>query len=547
MAKYDIQDESGNVVFTVEGDEPPTADDIEELMASQGGSPAPAAAPVQPSGKPGLLSLESALPGLVEAGKAAESGPAAPARAAVPNNLNDMTGGFGAAPTQGLGQAAKGWAAGAADIAGASFRLAGALIPSRITRGTTEDPTAPMGKRTRTFTEAVQNPEGSALTGLSEDIQNSDAPTAVKVAGKIALGVGEGGAIGAAKGVAGQTVKALLAKGAAPIADVAEGAAKYVQNVRMGTTASDINKGASAGNAMKHGLGTKTLKNALPLAEKKIKAWSEIRDGIYKKKSGRDISADDAMQVVEENINSKEFGVSERTAALQEIKDELERFASTTPKARLNQPSFTPRRPISQLMADELQKGVNAGEIKYNPKGGKFPFEYAKPEVMPEDGSAKYGIHLTLQEADKFKNWLQETGANFGKGSPRESAVSEKIFKEAYKEFTKKAELLGGEEYAKINKNLSEVIPIRNVLERTLKRSELGSDVLTKGGLIKNTANMAASATGLNRFGATAAYDASQGIKEAAQAPLRQAASQGAAEGFKGGAARGGLAGLLRR
>jgi hypothetical protein len=125
---------------------------------------------------------------------------------------------------------------------------------------------------------------------------------------------------------------------------------------------------------------------------------------------------------------------------------------------------------------------------------------------------------------------------------PRESKVSEKIFRDVYGLVSQRAESYGGEEYAKLNKNLSEVIPIRNVIERTLKRGELGSDVVDKMGAVKATANAAASLTGLNRFGATGVYDAAQGVRNAAQVPLKEAANSGVREGFTSGMLRGSLA-----
>ncbi len=526
------------------------ADKVAELEAS---SPTPTAAE-KPAGAPGILSPETIAPGFTAAVKAGpQAGDSSLVQSqldiqkAAPASFNMIPGGMGMPMPIVSGQSMQAGLGAAGDWFGKAFRLAGSLIPSRITRGSTADPTAPMGQRTRTFTEAVQNPEGSALTGLGEDISNSNAPTAVKVVGKALLGAGEGGIVAGATGAANQTVKNLLAKGAVPAANVAEGAAKYVQNVRMGTTAADINKGASAGNAMKFGLGNKTLKNALPLADQKIKAWSDTRDAIYKQKATPEISLESIQKEVEDKIAAKDFGVAEKQAALNEIRGEVRRFVEANPKALVSTNGFTPRRSISQLTPQEIQAGVTAGDIKYSAKGGKIPFEYAKPEVPPENFLPKEGgVYLNLEQADQFKNWLQDAGANFGKGMPRESKMSEQIFQDVYKLVTKRAESYGGPEYAKLNKNLSEMIPIRNTIERTLKRGELGSDVVDKMGAIKATANAAASLTGLNREGATAVYKASQGIKEAAQVPLREAAGQGATEGLRTGLLRGSLLGAQR-
>lgn len=536
MSPKDLEDLT-NALY----DEGLTDDEVRAELANVDSSPAPAKAAAQASGKPGLLSFETAFPGLTAAANSIPAGEPA-AQQTVP-----LGGGFGSAPSGGLGAAAKGFVAGASDIAGAGFRLAGSLIPSRVTRGTAEDPTAPMGQRTRTFTESMQNPNGSLLTGLGEDINNSNAPTAVKVAGNVALGAAEGGIVSGAVGAANQTVKNLLAKGAVPVANVAENAAKYVQNVRMGTNTSDIAKGASAGNAMKHGLGNKTLKNALPLAEQKIKGWSEARDAIYKKKAAPEISLESVERDVMEKIDSKAFGATEKTAALDEIRAEVRRFVQANPQSMVNRPGFTPRRSISQLTQDEIQAGVNAGEIKYSARGGKLPFEYAKPEVPPENFLPKEGgVYLNLEQADHLKNWLQDAGANYGKGMTHASPAKQAVYQDVYALVMQRAEDYGGAEYAKLNKNLSEVIPIRNVLARTLGRSELGSDIVDKMGVVKATANAAASVTGVNRYGATAVYNAAQGIKEAAQVPLREAAGQGATEGFRSGILRGSLLGARR-
>lgn len=548
MSPKDLEDLT-NALY----DEGLSDDEVQSELANLDDAPA-AHAPAAPAGKPGLLSPETLAPATMAAIKA---GPAAgdsamvqsqlDIQAAAPASFNMAPGGMGMPTPIVSSQSMQAGLGAVGDWFGKGFRLAGSLIPSRITRGSTEDPTAPMGKRTRTFTESMQNPEGSALTGLGEDIQDSNAPTAVKVVGKALLGAGEGGIVAGATGAANQTVKTLLAKGAVPAANIAEGAAKYVQNVRMGTNTADIAKGASAGNAMKHGLGNKTLKNALPLAEQKIKGWSATRDAIYKKKTAPEISLESVEREAMEKIASKEFGNAEKQAALDEIRQEVRRFVANNPNSMVRNSGFTPRRSISQLTQDEIQAGVNAGEIRYSPKGGKIPFEYAKPEVPPENFLPKEGgVYLNLEQADQFKNWLQEAGANFGKGMPRESKVSEKIFQDVYGLVTKRAESYGGPEYAKLNKNLSELIPIRNTIERTLKRGELGSDIVDKMGAIKATANAAASLTGINRQGATAVYDAAQGIKEAAQVPLRDAAAEGATEGFRKGLLRGSLLGAGR-
>jgi hypothetical protein len=338
-------------------------------------------------------------------------------------------------------------------------------------------------------------------------------------------------------------VKNLLAKGSVPAAGIAEGAAKYVQNVRMGTTASDIAKGASAGNAMKHGLGNKTLKDALPLAESKIKGWSEARAEIYKKKADPEISLESVERDVREKIATSDFGNAEKEAALNEIKAEVRRFAESNRKSMVTSAGFVPRRPVSLLMPEEIQAGLASGELKFSARGNRLVPEYAKPQAVPENSLPKEGgVYLNLEQADQFKNWLQDQGANFGKGMPRESKVSEKIFRDVYGLVSQRAESYGGEEYAKLNKNLSEVIPIRNVIERTLKRGELGSDVVDKMGAVKATANAAASLTGLNRFGATGVYDAAQGVRNAAQVPLKEAANSGVREGFTSGMLRGSLA-----
>lgn len=549
MSPKDLEDLT-NALY----DEGLSDDEVQNELANLDDTPAAPAAPAQPAGKPGLLSPETFAPGLTAAVKA---GPAAGDSAMVqsqldiqkeaPASFNMVPGGAGMPMPVVSAQSMQAGLGAVGDWFGKGFRLAGSLIPSRITRGSTEDPTAPMGKRTRTFTESMQNPDGSALTGLGEDIQDSNAPTAVKVVGKALLGAGEGGIVAGATGAANQTVKNLLAKGAVPAANVAEGAAKYVQNVRMGTNAADIAKGASAGNAMKHGLGNKTLKNALPLAEQKIQGWSATRDAIYKKKTAPEISLESVEREVMEKIASKEFGNAEKQAALDEIRQEVRRFVANNPSSMVRNNGFTPRRSISQLTQDEIQAGVNAGDIRYSAKGGKIPFEYVKPEVPPENFLPKDGgVYLNLEQADQFKNWLQEAGANFGKGMPRESKVSEKIFQDVYGLVTKRAETYGGPEYAKLNKNLSELIPIRNTIERTLKRGELGSDVVDKMGAMKATANAAASLTGINRYGATGVYDAAQGIKEAATVPLRDAAAEGATEGFRKGLLRGSLLGAGR-
>lgn len=557
MAQYDIQDENGKVIFTVEGDEPPTADDIEELLAAHGGdSPAPTPAkPQATSGQPDLFSARTIAPAAVEA----LSQPATDKdramvqsqldiQAAAPIASNMVPGGAGMPAPVFSEQSMKAGLGAIKDFAGGVFRLAGSLIPSRATRGEVQDPTAPGGVRTRTATEALQNPNGQLLTGLSEDIDNSDAPAPVKAVGQVLLGAAEGGAAGAAKGAAGLTVRSLLTKGAeaSGLADAAQGAAKYVQNVRMGTTAADINKGASAGAAMKHGLGNKTLKTALPEANAKIDNWMSNMKGIYKKKSGREISVDDILREADENINAKEFGQAEKQAALQEIRQEINNVLSRKPGSTVATEGFTPRRSISQLTQDEIQAGVNDGSIRYSQNAGKIPFEYTKPEVVPENFAPKQGQYLTLEEADKLKNWLQEHGANYGKGAPRESKSAERVFRDVYKYTTQKAEAYGGPDYTKLNKNLSELIPIRNVIERTLKRGELGSDVVDKGGMIKRGLNAAASATGVNRFGATAVYDAGNAVKDFAQVPLRDAAQQGAASGFQAGVLRGSLVGGSR-
>ncbi len=548
MSPKDLEDLT-NALY----DEGLSDDEVQAELANLDDTQA-APAPAAPAGKPGLLSPETLAPATMAAVKA---GPQAGDTAMVQSQLdlqkeapaafNMVPGGMGVPTPIVSGQSLQAGLGAASDWFGKTFRLAGSLIPSRITRGSTEDPTAPMGKRTRTFTESMQNPEGSALTGLGEDISNSNAPTAVKVVGKALLGAGEGGIVSGATGAANQTVKNLLAKGAVPAANVAEGAAKYVQNVRMGTNTSDIAKGASAGNAMKHGLGNKTLKNALPLAEQKIKGWSEARDAIYKKKATPEISLESVERDVVEKIDSRAFGAAEKNAALEEIRAEVRRFAEANPSAMVRSNGFTPRKSISQLTQDEIQAGVNAGDIRYSTKGGKIPFEYTKAEVPPENFLPKEGgVYLNLEQADHLKNWLQDAGANFGKGMPRESKVAEKIFQDVYKQVTQRAETYGGAEYAKLNKNLSELIPIRNTIERTLKRGELGSDIVDKMGAVKATANAAASLTGINRQGATAVYEAAQGVKGAAQVPLREAAGQGATEGFRSGLLRGSLLGAQR-
>lgn len=536
-------------------DEGLSDDEVQAELANVESTPEPAAAPAQPSGKPGLLSPETLAPALTAAVKGgAHEGDSAMVQGqldiqkAAPAAFNMVPGGMGMPTPIVSGQSLQAGLGAASDWFGKTFRLAGSLIPSRITRGTTADPTAPMGERTRTFTEAMQNPEGSVLTGLGEDISNSNAPTPIKIASKVLLGAGEAGVVSGVAGAANQTVKGLLAKGSVPAANVAENAAKYVQNVRMGTNTSDIAKGASAGNAMKHGLGNKTLKNALPLAEQKIKGWSEARDAIYKKKATPEISLESVERDVMEKIDSKAFGSAEKTAALDEIRAEVRRFVESNPKAMVNKPGFTPRRPIALLTQDEIQAGVNNGAIRYDAKaGGKIPFVYSKPEVAPENFLPKEGgVYLNLEQADHLKNWLQDAGANFGKGMPRESKVAEKIFQDVYAQITQRAETYGGAEYAKLNKNLSELIPIRNTIERTLKRGELGSDIVDKMGMVKATANAAASLTGVNRELATGVYNAAQGIKEAAQVPLREAAGQGATEGFRSGLLRGSLLGAQR-
>jgi hypothetical protein len=515
-------------------------------LDSQPAAPAPAA----PAGKPGLLSPETLAPATMAAINAGpQPGDSAMVQSQLdiqkeaPMSFNMAPGGMGMPTPIVSGQSLQAGLGAVSDWFGKGFRLAGSLVPSRLTRGSTQDPTAPMGVRTRTFTEAMQNPEGSMLTGLGEDIQNSNAPTPIKIAGKVMLGAGEGGVAGAAQGVAGQTVKTILAKAAVPAADVAEGAAKYVQNVRMGTNASDIARGASAGNAMKHGLGNKTLKNALPLAEQKIKAWSEARDAIYQKKAAPEISLESVERDAVDKINASDFGQAEKTAALDEIRAEVKRFANSNPKSLVTSAGYEPRPPVFMLSQDQIQAGVNAGEIKYIP-GKKFPFEYKNPAPpAPENSLPKEGgVYLNLEQADKFKNWLQDAGAKFGeKGSIHHNPAKQKIFQDVYGLVTQRAEDYGGSEYAKLNKNLSEVIPIRNVIARTLGRKELGSDVVDKMGAIKATANAAASVTGINRFGATGVYDAAQGIKEAAQVPLKEAANTGAQSGFMSGMLRGSL------
>lgn len=548
MTQKDLEDLT-NALY----DEGLTDDEVQTELAKLDSEPAATApAPAAPAAKPGLLSPETLAPATMAA---INAGPQPGDSAMVQSQLDIqkaapmatmVPGGMGMPAPIVSQQSMQAGLGAVSDWFGKGFRLAGSLIPSRITRGTTADPTAPMGQRTRTFTESMQNPEGSLLTGLGEDINNSNAPNPVKAASKLLLGAGEGGIAGAAEGVAGQTVKNLLSKGAVAsgAADVAEGAAKYIQNVRMGTNASDIAKGASAGNAMKYGLGNKTLKNALPLAQQKIDAWSAARDAIYKQKESPEISLESVQRDVQDKIGPEDkFGFAEKNAALQEIKDEVRRIATANPKVMVSSEGFTPRRAIGLLTQDEIQAGVNNGTIRYDAKaGGKIPFVYSSPEVPPENFLPKQGgVYLNLKQADEFKNWLQDQGANFGKGMPRESKVSEKVFRDVYNSVTQRAESYGGPEYAKLNKSLSELIPIRNTIERALKRGELGSDVVDKMGAVKATANAAASATGLNRFGATGVYNAAQGVKEAAQVPLQDAINTGAQQGFMSGMLRGSL------
>lgn len=540
------------------------ADKVAELEAS---SPAPAAPAAQePAGKPGLFSPETLAPGLMGAIKAGpEAGDSAMVQSqldiqkAAPASFNMVPGGAGMPMPIVSGQSLKAGVAAAGDWFGKGFRLAGSLIPSKLTRGTVNDE-ATGQDRNRTFVEAMQNPNTSFTTQLDQKLEESNLPKPVKFVGHAVLGLGQGLGAGVVEGGA----KAAAAKSTAGIREAAgTGAVRVadaVQNLRLGATHKDVLDGYSPRTLARNGL------NRLAPAD----AWRQNEETFARlNQRAREIKGSenatlDVNQVLNDTrteLMSKKFDFNR-----EQVQEALDRIQATIAdqaerdgiQMTARQP-FVPRRPVFQLTPEEIQQGITNGEIRFTTRGNKAVPEYARPEQVPENflpaENAAPELRLNLMDLNTLKTEVGKQAAFHhiaGRVRADQAAsAAEKAFNTFYSKLKTASDQIGGPELQAINRQFSELIPVQNVLARAMTREELGAALgrtdipTTKLGLVRTLMK----ATRTDRMaGLNAAGEALQasGSADAAQ-PFMQSVGTRAAEAALNRGAVGVLAGSLRR
>lgn len=533
-----------------------TDEEVQAELANLESDPAPAA-PAQPAagGSPSVFSPSTLFPSTVKA--VGDLKPAFQEFA----NIQDLPAGnerrdiatarFTAAPfevAKGIGQ----------DVSGGLFRLAGSLIPSKMTRGTVKDEAT--GKdRQRTFTESAQNPNASLTTGLDEGLEKTNLPEGVKTLGHVALGAAQGLGAGAIQGAG----KGIIAKATAGAREAtgrsAVRVADAVQNLRLGATAKDVLDGYTPRTLARRGLNRLTPQEAWHRNEQ---TFRELQTRAREIKGASDVTLD-VNQVLADTraeLMSKKFDFNRQQVddALEEIQQTITQQAERDGiQATARQP-FVPRRPIFQLSPDEIQAGIGRGEIRFTNRGNRAVPEYSRPEVVPENFLPAEGVapelRLNLMDLNTLKTEVgKEAAFQHLAGRVRgdkAASAAEKVFNNFYSKLKTASDPLGGPELQAINREFSELIPVQNVLARAMTREELGqalgrTDIpMTKFGLVR--AAMRATRTdrmaGLNAAGESLMES---GARDAAQ-PFSQAIGTRAAESALRMGKLGALAGSLR-
>lgn len=561
MAQYDIQDEDGNVVFTVEGDEPPTADEIEELMTANSAASSVPARPAEPKPQPtqdsGLFSAKTLFP-------AATGALEAPAtdkdRQMVQSQLDIQAASPMASVVPGTGmptpivseQSMKAGLGAVGDWFGRGFRLAGSLVPAL--RGKTTDATTGQ-ERTRTFTEAIQNPQTSLTTPIDEAIDSSSLPNAVKAAGHFVLGAAQGAGAGMAGGAAKGAVKSATAGAREATGVTMTKVADAVQNLRLGATTKDVLDGYTPRTLAKNGLNRQSVPDAYKSVQSKLKDLTNQATAI-KTASTTKVNLSKILQELREDINAKKFNFSDKESqdALDDIEAVIQREVQRSPSMAKSGTPFVPRRPIFQLTPEEIKNGLDDGTIRFTTKGNRAVPEYAVPEVVPDNFLPAEGVHMNLLDANLLKTEVgKESAFQHLAGRVRgdkAASAAEKVYNAFYAKLKKEVDPLGGPELQKINREFSELIPVQNVLTRAMTREELGqalgrTDIpTTKFGVVRAVmrATRTDRAAGLNAIGEAIQQS---GAQDAAKGYTRSIGEEAAAAALQG-LLRGSLAGSQR-
>jgi hypothetical protein len=537
---------------------------VSELEAA---SPAPAApAAKAPSGGQSLFDAKTLFPGTVAAINAGPSpGDSAMVQSqldiqkAAPMSFNMVPGGSGMPMPIVSDQSMKAGVAAVGDWFGKGFRLAGSLIPSKLTRGTVKDE-ATGQDRNRTFTEAMQNPNTSLTTQIDQNLENSNLPAPVKFIGHAVLGLGQGLGAGVAEGGA----KAVVAKSTAGLREgtgnAAVRVADAVQNLRLGATPKDVLDGYSPRTLARNGLNRLAPADAWRQNEEAFARLNQQARAI----KGAETATLDVNQVLNntrDELMSKKYDFNR-----QQVSDALDRIQATIAdqaerdgiQLSARQP-FVPRRPIFQLTPEEIQNGIANGEIRFATRGNRAVPEYARPEQVPENFLPAEGaapeLRLNLMDLNTLKTEVGKQAAFHhiaGRVRADQAAsAAEKAFNTFYSKLKTASDQIGGPELQAINRQFSELIPVQNVLARAMTREELGAALgrtdipTTKLGLVRTLMK----ATRTDRMaGLNAAGEALQqsGAADAAQ-PFMQSVGTRAAEAALNRGATGVLAGSLRR
>ncbi len=591
--KYDIKDETGNVVLTVEGDQPPSDADVEELL----GAHAPAAAAPVPSQPTSLLSPKSLAPATTEAihnfpsvsdFAASQASPDASVQQAGVSNLVS-------APfkvMQGLGS----------DIAGGAFRLAGSLVPAL--RGHTQDATTGQ-MRPRTGAEALQNPQGSLTTPLDESIDESHIPEGIKTATHMVLGMAQGAGLGMAKAGTKALGASLTAGTREAAGNAAVRVADAVQNLRLGATPKDVMDGYTPRTLAKEGLNNLSPLDAYKKNEATFKALTD-RATALKESSKATFDINKVIDETEAEAMSKKFdfnrtetknaindirktvyGQAERDGALvpQEVPTAADAAAAgrgginAEASARFRKmvetmngdspvqarPKPGPRTPVPDLSQEEINAGIKSGDLAFTMKNGKPSVEYTTPEAPAGAGPKAYAtapggaevpreLPMNLVDGNHLKTEVgKQTAILHLAGRVRGDAAasaSEKIYNMFYSKLRKTADGLGSPELQDINKKFSELIPVQNVLARAMTKEELAtalgrSDIPTsKFGIIRSIMR----ATKTDR--AVKLNDIGESLQKSGAADAAQTVGQGFTSRLpaevKAGTLRGSLLGIQR-